>query len=177
MRTPRRTTSLAVVAVAAAIGLAGCTAGSATPKAAPKAADGTKAVTLTFLTFETPNLTGAEWDKQIARASAKVPGVTIKKLVAPSADRTGYAKQLAASGQLPDVMIAVNPNGFAQAGQLAAWSDDQLKDFVSPHANAIGGKQYQLPYNTQPTPLVYYNEADFATAGIDAPPKTYAELL
>ncbi|MFI6300222.1 ABC transporter substrate-binding protein, partial [Nonomuraea sp. NPDC050790] len=36
---------------------------------------------------------------------------------------------------------------------------------------------YQLPYNSQPTPLVYYNKKLFAQAGISAPPKTYAELL
>ncbi|WP_406003130.1 ABC transporter substrate-binding protein [Streptomyces sp. NBC_00829] len=165
--------SLATSGLAAGLVLSGCTAGGGKPSGSGKEGD----VTLTFLTFETPNLTAKYWDDAIARASAKVPGVTIKKIVAPSADRAGYAKQLAASGQLPDIMIAVSPNGFAQAGQLAPWSDEQLADFVSPHSNPIGGKIYQLPYNTQPTPLVYYNKADFAAAGIDAPPKTYQDLL
>ncbi|MFI1092597.1 ABC transporter substrate-binding protein [Streptomyces sp. NPDC020917] len=164
---------LGAAALAAALALSACTAGSS-----PKPSGAAKGdVTLTFLTFETPNLTAKYWDDAIARASAKVPGVTIRKLVAPSVDRTGYAKQLAASGQLPDIMIGVSPNGFAQAGQLAPWTDQELTDFISPHSNPINGKIYQLPYNTQPTPLVYYNKSDFAAAGIAAPPKTYQELL
>ncbi|WP_198359479.1 ABC transporter substrate-binding protein [Streptomyces fildesensis] len=172
----RKILAPSAIAVTAALVLAGCAAGGSGGKAST--GSGTKAgVTLTFLTFETPNLTAKYWDDAIARASAKVPGVKIKKLVAPSADRVGYAKQLAASGQLPDIMIAVSPNGFAQAGQLAAWSEGQLTDFVSPHANPVGGKVYQLPYNTQPTPFVYYNKADFAAAGITAEPKTYQDLL
>ena len=170
-----RTKAIAVTTVAvAALALSGCAAGggSGASSSGPKGS-----VTLTFLTFETPNLTAKYWDDAIARASAQVPGVKIKKLVAPSADRAGYAKQLAASGQLPDIMIAVSPNGFAQAGQLAPWTDAELSDFISPHSNPIGGKIYQLPYDTQPTPLVYYNKSDFAAAGIAAPPKTYQDLL
>ncbi|MFC9328633.1 ABC transporter substrate-binding protein [Kitasatospora sp. NPDC057015] len=170
----RRRFLFTTVAVVTALTLSSCAAGASGGGSAQGSGS---AVTLTFLTFETPNLTAKYWDDAIARASAKVPGVTIQKLVAPSADRAGYAKQLAASGQLPHIMIAVSPNGFAQAGQLAPWTDTELVDFVSPHSNPIGGKIYQLPYNTQPTPLVYYNKADFAAAGITAPPKTYAELL
>ncbi|NEA56548.1 extracellular solute-binding protein [Streptomyces sp. SID13666] len=171
----RRLVTLATTGLATALVLSGCAAGGDKSSGADGGTKGS--ITLTFLTFETPNLNAKYWDDAIARASAKVPGVTIKKLVAPSADRAGYAKQLAASGQLADIMIAVSPNGFAQAGQLAPWSDQQLADFVSPHSNPIGGKIYQLPYNTQPTPLVYYNKTDFAHAGIGAPPKTYQELL
>ncbi|MGC5410053.1 ABC transporter substrate-binding protein, partial [Streptomyces sp. DT225] len=44
-------------------------------------------------------------------------------------------------------------------------------------SNPIGGKIYQLPYNTQPTPLVYYSKKLFAKAGVAGPPKTYRELL
>ncbi|MDI2129492.1 ABC transporter substrate-binding protein [Yinghuangia seranimata] len=163
---------LAALVAAAALTAAGCAAGGSSVSGG-----GGDKVTMTFLTFETPNLNAKYWDDAIARASAKVPGVTIKKLVAPSIDRTGYAKQLAATGQLPDIMIAVNPNGFAQSGQLAPWTDQELADFTYPHANPIGGKVYVLPFNTQPTPLVYYNKQDFAKAGIAAPPTTYADFL
>ena len=174
----RKIVALSAAVSVMALALAGCTAGNSSTNANSGGSGAAgKNVTLTFLTFETPNLNAAYWDAAIARASAKVPGVTIKKLVAPSADRTAYAKQLDASGQLPDVMIAVNPNGFAQAGKFAPWDDSDLTQFVSPHSNPIGGKVYQLPYNTQPTPLVYYNKADFAAAGIDAPPTTYRQLL
>ncbi|GAA3479466.1 ABC transporter substrate-binding protein [Streptomyces yanii] len=160
-------------ALAGALLLAGCTAGSSDTSASK--GDGGK-VTLTFLTFETPNLDAKYWDAAIARASAKVPGVTIKKLVSPSADRTGYAKQLDSTGQFPDVMIGLNPAGFAEAGKLAPWTDKELAAYENPHANTYGGKVYQLPYAAQTT-LVYYNKKDFAAAGIATPPRTYAELL
>ncbi|MFI6583049.1 ABC transporter substrate-binding protein [Embleya sp. NPDC050493] len=162
---------LGAVALVGALALTGCTAGSTSGNAS----SGDKR-TLTFLTFETPNLDAKYWDAAIARASAKVPGVTIKKLVAPSSDRTGYAKQLDSTGQFPDIMIGLNPAGFAQAGKLAEWSDTDLAKYAQPRANTYGGKVYQLPYATQTT-LVYYNKSDFAEAGIDAPPRTYAELL
>lgn len=170
----RKLMTLAGIGAAAMLTLTGCAAGASGGSAKDS---GGGSATLTFLTFETPNLTAKYWDDAIARASAKVPGVKIKKLVAPTVDRVAYAKQLAASGQLPDIMIGVSPNGFAQAGQLAPWTDQELSDFVSPHSNPINGKIYQLPYNTQPTPFVYYNKKDFADAGIAAPPKTYQELL
>jgi ABC-type glycerol-3-phosphate transport system substrate-binding protein len=132
---------------------------------------------ITFLTFETPNLTPQYWDAAIKRVTDKYPDITVKKLVSPTQDRTAYAKQLLASGQLPDVMIAVSPAGFAEGGNLYAWTPDELKDFAYPNNGAINGKVYQLPANTQTIPIVYYNKDLFAKAGISAPPKTYAELL
>lgn len=132
---------------------------------------------ISFLVFETPNLTPAYWDAAIKRVTDKNPGMKVKKLVAPSVDRTGYAKQLLASNQLPDVMIAVSPTGFAEAGHLYAWQPDELKEFAVPDAGAINGKIYQLPANTQTIPVVYYNKKLFTQAGISKEPTTYAELL
>lgn len=134
-------------------------------------------VKLTFLTFETPNLTAAYWDDIIAQATAKVPGVTIEKLVAPTVDRDAYARQLDSTGQLPDIMIAVNPTGLAEVGKLAEFTPEELSDWVNPTANSFGGKIYQLATNTQTIPMVYYRLSDFEKAGIAAPPKTWAELL
>ncbi|MFD9948893.1 ABC transporter substrate-binding protein [Nonomuraea sp. NPDC059023] len=162
----------AMVLTAAALALAACApAGSQQP-----VLSGKKEVT--FLTFETPNLTPQYWDAAIKRVTDKHPDITVKKLVAPSAgERNAYAKQLLASGQLPDVMQAIAPSGFAESGNLYAWTDEELKNYDFPRSNPLGGKIYQLPYNTQPTPLVYYNKKLFADAGISAPPKTYADLL
>jgi ABC-type glycerol-3-phosphate transport system substrate-binding protein len=134
-------------------------------------------ISLTFLTFETPNLTPQYWDKAIADTSAKVPGVTIKKLVAPNADRNAFARQLDSTGQLPDIMVAVSPSGLAEAGKLAEFSVDELADWINPTSNSYGGKIYQLPTNTQTIPMVYYQKADFAKAGIAAPPKKWEEFL
>ncbi|GAA0380387.1 ABC transporter substrate-binding protein [Acrocarpospora corrugata] len=134
-------------------------------------------VELSFLVFETPNLNSAFWDAAIARATAKVPGVKIKKLVTPNVDRTAYAKQLDASGNLPDILQSVNPAGFAEAGKLAPFTPEELANFTAPTAGAIDGKVYQLPYNTQVIPVVYYNKDQFSKAGIAETPKTYQELL
>ncbi|MER6952045.1 extracellular solute-binding protein [Nonomuraea sp. NPDC000554] len=163
-----------VVAVSvAALALAACApAGSQQPTST----GGKKEIT--FLTFETPNLPPALWDAQIKRITDKHPDIVVKKLVAPSAgERNAYAKQLLASGQLPDVMAAIAPDGLAEGGNLYAWSEQELVTYDFPHSNPLGGKIYQLPYNSQPIPLVYYNKKLFADAGISAPPKTYAELL
>ncbi|WP_214317699.1 ABC transporter substrate-binding protein [Nonomuraea sediminis] len=174
MYVPRgtRLRTTAAVAVAAALALSACTVGGGN---VTKASGSGSAVTLTFLTFENPNLTSEYWDAAIARASAKVPGVTIKKLVGTNS--TAYLQQLYASGQAPDIMTSISPDGFAQKGELVAWSADEMKNFIDPHAGAIKGQTYALSFNVQPIPLVYYNKNDFAKAGITAAPKTYAEFL
>ncbi|MDP4502256.1 ABC transporter substrate-binding protein [Nonomuraea turcica] len=162
----------AIVLTTAALALVACApAGSQQP-----AASGKKEIS--FLVFETPNLTPEYWDAAIKRVTDKHPDIAVKKLVAPSAgERNAYAKQLLASGQLPDVLQAIAPSGLAESGNLYAWSEEELKNYTYPRSNPLGGKIYQLPYNSQPTPLVYYNKTLFAEAGVTAPPKTYAELL
>ncbi|MGI8335071.1 ABC transporter substrate-binding protein [Actinomadura scrupuli] len=166
---------LAVVAIAflACLGPAACsvedTAGSG------DGATGKKQIT--FLTFETPNLTPQYWDAAIKRVTDKYPDISVKKLVSPTQDRTAYAKQLLTSGQFPDVLIAVSPAGFAESGNLYPWRPDELKDFLYPANGAVGGKVYQLPANTQTIPVVYYNKDLFAKAGLSGPPKNYTELL
>ncbi|WP_037971768.1 ABC transporter substrate-binding protein [Streptomyces sp. NRRL WC-3742] len=163
------------LAAATALGLtAGCAAGGGSDSSGSSAGG---EATLTLLTFETPNLTAKSWDDAIARVNAQVPGVKIKKLVSPTTDRATYAKQLLASGQLPDIMIAVSPTDFVKAGALAPFSADQLNQFMYPNAGAIGGKTYQLPWATQTVPFVYYNKDAFTKAGISSPPTTRSDFL
>ncbi len=170
----RRILALGVAALAV-LGLSACTVGGTTSSGG--GSSGGAKHEISFLTFETPNLTPQYWDAAIKRVTDKYPDISVKKLVSPTQDRTNYAKQLLASGQFPDVMIAVSPAGFAESGNLYAWTPDELKDFAYPSNGAISGKVYQLPANTQTIPVVYYNKDLFAKAGISAPPKTYAELL
>ncbi|MEV6009698.1 extracellular solute-binding protein [Streptomyces sp. NPDC051976] len=173
----RRSMLAGAVALVAGPAVAGCSTtdtgdGSSNGSGKP----GTK--TISFLTFETPNLTAAYWDAAIKRVTARYPDIKVKKLIAPTADgRTDYAKQLLQSGQFPDVMVGVTPAGFAEAGDLYAWTPTELKDFVFPTANPIRGKYYQLPANTQTIPPVYYSKTVFTAAGISATPTTWAELL
>jgi ABC-type glycerol-3-phosphate transport system substrate-binding protein len=171
----RRSLAPAGALLAAVIALSACSVGE--NKSNNTQSSGKKQQ-ITFLTFESPNLTAAYWDAAIKRVTDKYPDITVKKLVSPTADgRTAYAKQLLQSGQFPDVMIAVSPAGFAEAGNLYAWSQEELKDFLFPTANPIKGKYYQLPANTQTIPPIYYNKTMFASAGISSTPKTWAELL
>ncbi|WP_433259639.1 ABC transporter substrate-binding protein (plasmid) [Streptosporangium sp. CA-135522] len=162
--------------LAALIALTACAPADSGGTPQQPSASGKKEIS--FLVFETPNLTPQYWDEAIKRVTDKHPDIVVKKLVAPSAgERNAYAKQLLASGQLPDVMQAVAPAGFAESGNLYAWTPEELKAYDYPQSNPLGGKIYQLPYNSQPIPLVYYNKKLFAEAGSTAPPKTYAELL
>ncbi len=139
----RRILALGVAALAVFAGLSACTVGGTTDSGGGGGGGGKKEIT--FLTFETPNLTPQYWDAAIKRITDKYPDITVKKLVSPTEHRTSYAKQLLASGQFPDVMIAVSPAGFAESGNLYAWSSDELKDFAYPSNGAIDGKVYQLP--------------------------------
>ncbi|MFD9959509.1 extracellular solute-binding protein [Amycolatopsis sp. NPDC058986] len=163
----RRSLALGVAALLA-VSVTACSVGTNTGGGAE----------ITFLTFETPNLTPAYWDAAIKRVTDRNPGLHVRKLVAPTADgRTSYAKQLLQSGQFPDVMIAVDSAGFAEAGNLYAWKPEELKDFQFPEANPVRGGYYQLPANTQTIPPIYYNKKLFAEAGIAVPPKTWDELV
>lgn len=161
----------AAAALLSASSLAACTAGG------PSSGDTKDGdVTLTFLTFETPNLTSQYWDDVIERTSEKVPGVNIEKLVAPSAEqRNEYVRQLDSTGELPDIMVAIDPNGLAESSKLAKFDEGELTDWVDPTANSFDGDIYQLPTNSQ-TWQVYYHKSDFAKAGIDQPPATWDEM-
>jgi len=160
------------VAVVAAVALSSCTVGGTS---ADKPAEGD--VTLKFLTFETPNLDAAYWDKTIERTQALVKGVKIERLVAPTSDRDSYVRQLDSTGALPDIMVGVNPTGLAEAGKLADFSADELKNWIDPTANSFDGKVFQLPTNTQTIPNIYYSKAAFEKAGIKDTPKTWADFL
>lgn len=166
------------VALGATLGLVmltGCSVGGTDTSGGGSDAGGE--VTLTLLSFETPNLTSAYWDDIVAKTNAKVPGVKINRLVAPSAEqRNEYARQLDSTGALPDIMLAINPVGLAEPGKLAEFTKEELSDWVDPTANSFDGKIYQLPTNSQ-TWNVYYRKASFEKAGITQPPATWDDLL
>lgn len=149
---------------------AGCSAAS------PSGASGN--VTLTYLTFETPDLTASFWQGSIAQAEKQVPGVTIKDIVSPSTDRDSYAKQLRASGQFPDLLQSITPSTFAPAGLIAPYPQDWVNaNFLDPMGNAYKGKVYIPPTNSQIIPMVFFNKSLFAQAGISAAPTTWAEFM
>jgi len=161
----------AVTAVAASVLLlAGCASSTSSGGSAASH-------TLTYLTFDTPDLTPAFWQKSIDAAQATVPGLTIKQVVSPNTDRDTYAKQLEASGQFPDLLESITPSQYTAAGLLQPYDQSWVNaNFLLPLGNAIKGKVYIPPTNSQIIPLVFYNKAEFAKAGVQ-PPKTWAEFL
>src|SRR5580700_6788596 len=162
---------LAAAAAASVLLLAACSSspsGSASGTAAKK-------VTLTYLTFLTPDLTASFWANSIAAAEKAVPGVTIKQDVDPTTDRDTYAKQLLQAGNFPDLLESITPSLYTSAGLLKPYPASWINaNFILP--NDIKGQDYVPPTNSQIIPLVYYNKALFARAGATAP-TTWAEFL
>lgn len=167
MHRTRRSVLLCALSTTALLAVAGCTPGESSN------GGGT---TLTFLTFETPALTAKFWDDSIADATKRLDGVTVKKIVAPTSDRNAYAKQLQASGQFPDVLASINPKDFLDAGLLQpfdqAWLD---ANFLQPNGNAINGRTYIPPTNSQILPMVFYNRDLFAKHNLTVP-TTWAQF-
>ncbi|MYS20997.1 multiple sugar transport system substrate-binding protein/raffinose/stachyose/melibiose transport system substrate-binding protein [Streptomyces sp. DvalAA-14] len=163
--------SAAVIAAAGLALLAACS---------NSASDGSSASggkTLTYLTFNSPSLTPAFWKASIARAEKSVPGTSIKQVVAPSTDRDSYAKQLQASGQFPDLLQSITPSQYTAAGLLQPYDQSWIdQNFLLPQGNAIKGKVYIPPTNSQIIPLVFYNKKLFAQAGVQ-PPTTWQQFL
>jgi ABC-type glycerol-3-phosphate transport system substrate-binding protein len=154
--------------VAAAVALTACSTSAAEPKGK---------TTLTMLTFNTPSITPAFWNESIGTALKSVPGVTIKQVLSPDADRDAYAKKLQASGQFPDIQSSIDPIDFVGAKLLKPFPQSWLNaNFVLPNGNAIAGKSYIPPTNSQIIPLLYYNKAIFTKNNITVP-TTYAEFV
>jgi multiple sugar transport system substrate-binding protein/raffinose/stachyose/melibiose transport system substrate-binding protein len=157
---------LAAAATAGLLLLAAC---SSSPSQSSSGA------TLTYLTFQSPDLTASFWAKSIAIAEKAVPGVTIKQDVSPTTDRDTYAKQLLQAGEFPDLLESITPSLYTSAGLLTPYPASWIKaNFILP--NNIKGEDYIPPTNSQIIPLVYYNKALFARAGI-TPPTTWAQFM
>ena len=164
---------LAAAAAASVLLLAACSS-SSSPAASTSGASPSK-VTLTYMTFLTPDLTASFWSTSIAAAEQAVPGVTIKQVVDPTTDRDTYAKTLLQSGQFPDLLQSITPSLYTSAGLLTPFPSSWISsNFILP--NDIKGSDYIPPTNSQIIPLVYYNKSLFAKAGV-TPPTTWAQFM
>src|SRR5580698_9352288 len=153
---------LAAAAAASVLLLAACSS-SSSPAASTSGASPSK-VTLTYMTFLTPDLTASFWSTSIAAAEQAVPGVTIKQVVDPTTDRDTYAKTLLQSGQFPDLLQSITPSLYTSAGLL------------TPFPSSWISSNFILPNDSQIIPLVYYNKSMFAKAGV-TPPTTWAQFM
>lgn len=169
---------LAAAAAAGVLALAACSSSPSQPSgsSAQSSAGGGSKVTLTYLTFHTPDLTADFWSKSIAAAEQAAPGVSIKQDVAPTTDRDSYAKQLLQSGEFPDLLQSITPSLYTSAGLLTPYPASWINaNFILP--NTIKGKDYIPPTNSQIIPLVYYSKSLFAKAGITTAPSTWAQFM
>lgn len=92
MRSKLFTLGLAVLL--AALSLAACTVGESSTTSAGKKE-------ITFLVFETPNLTPQYWDAAIKRVTDQHPDISVKKLVSPDQDRTPCSPRPASPPRRP----------------------------------------------------------------------------
>ncbi len=172
MRTSRPTRVLlgAVALLLVAAGIGALTAAAQTKRQHD--------VTITWMTFETPNLPASFWEDVRSRFEAANPGIHVKRLVTPTLDRDGYAKQLLASGQFPDVLQAITPQDYVSQGLLYAFSKPEVASWhvTTPQAGTLGGKQYSIPNEAQVIPLVYYNKAIFKRLHLKVP-QTWAQFV
>jgi ABC-type glycerol-3-phosphate transport system substrate-binding protein len=165
-------TAAVAMGLAAGLALAGC---SSTVSPA-ESGDAKAAATITFLTFQSPNLSKAFWEKQVAEIQKTYPNLKVKIEYTPGLDRQGYAKQLLASGNLPDVIWDAPLNDFVKANALLPYNSSDLTSIDAPaSAGAINGKHYSLTLGAQVIPMIYYNKDVFAKLSLSVP-TTFSQL-
>lgn len=138
-----------------------------------------ESVELDFLVFETPNLPAEFWDDAIDRTVADFPQFSVNKLVAPDLNIAEYLTQLAATDQLPDVMMSNFPTAdFIAEGLLLPFEESDLERFIDPIGlGYTNGAQYALPMLTVYESGIFYNQDMFDQAGIAEEPSTWEELI
>ncbi len=153
-------------------------AAAAVEEPAEEAGEAQEEVVITMMVFESPALTAEYWDNAIAQALELVPDyITVEKITSPSLDRDAYAKQLQATDQFPDMLMAVTISDFAQAGLLTPFDEDFLQEnFIVPDGAMTDGVSYHPPNGAQIIPFIFYNKAIFEEVGVEVP-TTYAEFV
>ena len=154
-------------------------AAAAAAEAEAAAAPAPELIELDFLVFETPNLPAEFWDDAIARTVADFPQFKINKIVAPDLNIGDFLKQLAATDQLPDIMMSnFSTAEFIAEGLLLPFEPEDLERFIDPVGlGYTDGKQYALPMLTVYESGVFYNKDMFEAAGITSEPETWEEFI
>jgi len=165
-----------LIAGTAALGLV--LAGCSTPaEPGSTGGDANAPAEITFLTFQSPNLTEDFWEEQVAEIQKTYPDLKVTIQYTPDLDRQGYAKQLLATGNLPDVIWDVPINDFVAAKALLPYEDSDFENISAPStAGLIDGEHYTLTLGAQVIPSIYYNMDEFERLGIEVP-TTYDELV
>ncbi|MCP4167194.1 MAG: extracellular solute-binding protein [Chloroflexi bacterium] len=146
--------------------------------AEPAAEEAQEPVEITVMVFESPALTAEFWDEAIASSLEMLPDyIAVEKITSPSLDRDAYAKQLQATDQFPDILMAVTISDFAQAGLLTPFDEEYLQEnFIVPDGAMTDGVSYHPPNGAQIIPFIFYNKAIFEEVGVEVP-TTYGEFV
>ncbi|MET9957681.1 extracellular solute-binding protein [Streptomyces sp. NPDC006326] len=121
------------------------------------------------------------WDKVTADFTKANPGIKVEVQLLPWADIDREVSRMVKAGNAPDMALMGSYSDFAAQGKL--YSAEELlsisaeANFLQPLAEAgsIGNTLYGLPWVAS-SRLLFYNESLFSKAGINNPPKTWAEL-
>ncbi len=161
----RRAAAAIVVAAGLLVSACGSSSGSGSGK------------TLSFYVNVTPTLTKSFWHQQVDGYTKSHPDVKINIVDSKGQDVTKYFATLVGSGQVPDV-IEVPPGDIAKYHTLLHPFDTSQAWVRSPgyEQQEYQGKLYGVSSATTAYGLVFYNKADFAKAGIAAPPKSMSEM-
>jgi ABC-type glycerol-3-phosphate transport system substrate-binding protein len=133
-----------------------------------------------FQSWVTPNLTAEFYDGLIKKFVAANPGITVKRIQPPAneGNADNYLKTLLASGDFPDLVQNATTQLFVDADALLEIPiDDTIKNVKNYETDFINGKLYNITFaGSQPQTLIFYNKKLFKDAGIEALPKTWADL-
>ncbi|MET3983194.1 extracellular solute-binding protein [Streptomyces sp. PvR034] len=148
------------------------------------AGDGGDAVTLRLVAAEYgdgPSTSSkAFWDKMSDSFTAAHPGIEVEVTLLPWANIDREVSKMVKAGRAPDMALMGGYSDFAAQGKL--YSAEELlpvtaeANFLAPLAEAgsVGNTLYGLPFVAS-SRLLFYNQALFAKAGVNAP-RTWSEL-
>ncbi|WP_374777549.1 extracellular solute-binding protein [Streptomyces sp. NBC_01310] len=123
----------------------------------------------------------AYWDKMTGDFTASHPGIKVEVQLLPWADIDREVSRMVKAGKAPDVALMGSYSDFAAQDKL--YSAEELlsvgaeANFLQPLAEAgtVNSRLYGLPFVAS-SRLLFYNQALFTKAGVEAPPKTWSDL-
>ena len=163
---------LAAAAAASALLLAACSSSPATSTSAGAPAG---KVTLDLHDLPHPRPDGeASGRRRSPPRSRRSPASRSSRSSTRRPTVTPTPRRCCSPGQFPDLLQSITPSLYTSAGLLTPFPSSWISsNFILP--NDIKGSDYIPPTNSQIIPLVYYNKALFAKAGV-TPPTTWARV-
>lgn len=177
----KRVLGALVGSVALALVATGCTGGGG---AAPQTADANAPVSMTFWHNATTGDGKQYWDDTVAAFTKDHPNVKIEVTAIQNEDMDGKLQTAMNSGNPPSIFMARGGGKLADVvkadqvmditDKVSAETKQALGDGIF-SAFTVDGKVYGMPVSVLPNGI-YYSKDLFKQAGIEATPKTMAEL-